>query len=223
MPCKAPPLDTAALTFDAGPMTTLTSRALAARIWRDYLKRRWPSLATAMLMAAITAGLTAVLARLLEPATNGIFGKEPTHRLWLIPAAIVGVALLRMVAQALQAGLTNRIGHRLVGDIQSQLYGRLLRADLARLRAAHTGGFVSQVLYDAGLIREAATNGVVNYTQHGLTVIAMLGVMLYLDPMLTLVVLVAAPPSAWSPAASPASRARPPRAPWRRPACWPPR
>ena len=36
-------------------MTTLTSRALAVRIWRDYLKRRWPSLATAMAMAAVTA------------------------------------------------------------------------------------------------------------------------------------------------------------------------
>ncbi len=174
-------------------MTEMSSRALAARLWRDYLKRRWPALATAMLMAALTAGLTALLASLLKPATDGVFGGAAPREVWLIPAAIVGVAILRLIAQALQAGLTNRIGHRLVGDIQIALFGRLLRADLARLRAAHTGGFVSQVLYDAGLIREAATAGIVNYTQHGLTVIAMLGLMAWLDPLLTAMVLVAAP------------------------------
>ncbi len=53
---------------------------------------------------------------------------------------------------------------------RSQLFGKLVRADLARLRASHSGAFVSSVLYDAGLIREAATTGVVNYTQHLLTV-----------------------------------------------------
>jgi subfamily B ATP-binding cassette protein MsbA len=68
-----------------------------------------------------------------------------------------------------------------------------LRADLARLNASHTGGFVSQVLYDAGLIREAATSGVVNYTQHGLTVIAMVLVMAFNDPALTAIVLIGGP------------------------------
>ena len=175
------------------PDAHLSRRALAARVWRDYLKRRWPGLALAMFMAAVTALMTAVLARLLEPATNGIFGDGHAQNLWLIPLAIVAAAMIRAGAAVIQAALTNRIGHTIVGDIQIALFGRLLRADLARLNASHTGGFVSQVLYDAGLIREAATSGVVNYTQHGLTVIAMILVMLFLDPMLTGIVLVGAP------------------------------
>ncbi|MBN9319660.1 MAG: ABC transporter ATP-binding protein [Caulobacterales bacterium] len=174
-------------------MTTLTGRALAARLWRDYLSRRWPAMAVAVTAAVVTAGLTGALTWLLGPATDSIFARGPRPHLWLVPAAIVGVAAIRLICQAVQAGLTNRIGHGLVGDIQTQLYGRLLRADLARLRGAHTGGFVSQVLYDAGLIREAATNGVINYAQHGLTVVAMLVVMFYQDWLLTAVVLVAAP------------------------------
>jgi subfamily B ATP-binding cassette protein MsbA len=168
-------------------------RALAARVWRDYLQRRWPGLALAMLMAAVTAGMTGVLARLLEPATNGIFGHGRADRFWLIPLAIVAAALVRGLSAVIQAALTNRIGHTIVGDIQTALFGRLLRADLARLNASHTGGFVSQVLYDAGLIREAATNGVVNYTQHGLTVGVMIFVMAFNDWILTLIVLVGAP------------------------------
>ncbi|MEI6281832.1 MAG: ABC transporter ATP-binding protein, partial [Alphaproteobacteria bacterium] len=153
----------------------------------------WPGLALAMLMAAVTALMTAVLARLLEPATNDIFGHGHVQKLWLIPVAIILAAIVRAAAALIQASLTNRIGHTIVGDIQTALFGRLLRADLARLNASHTGGFVSQVLYDAGLIREAATSGVVNYTQHFLTVAAMIGVMLFLDPILTGIVLIGAP------------------------------
>lgn len=78
-----------------------------------------------------------------------------------------------------------------------QLFGKLVRADLARLRAGHTGSFVSSVLYDAGLIREAATAGVINYTQHLLTVIGAIVVMVSNDPMLSLTLVVAAPLSTW--------------------------
>ncbi len=175
------------------PDPQLSRRALAARVWRDYLRKRWPGLAVAMLMAAVTALMTAVLARLLEPATNGIFGHEKPQELWLIPLAICGVALIRAGAAVTQAALTNRIGHTIVGDIQVALFGRLLRADMARLSASHTGGFVSQVLYDAGLIREAATSGVVNYTQHFLTVVAMVLVMAFNDLALTAIVLIGGP------------------------------
>jgi subfamily B ATP-binding cassette protein MsbA len=84
-----------------------------------------------------------------------------------------------------QATLVNRVGHGLVGRLQVELFGRLLRADLARLRSAHSGAFLSAVLYDSGLVREAATNGVVNYTQHGLTVLAMVVLMATQDPLLT--------------------------------------
>ena len=54
-----------------------------------------------------------------------------------------------------------------------------MRGDLARLRATHTGGFVSQILFDAGLVREAATTGVLNYVQNGLTLVGVLAVMLW--------------------------------------------
>jgi subfamily B ATP-binding cassette protein MsbA len=172
---------------------TASSRALALRLFRTYLAPRWKGLAVALLAAALVALCSVTLVGLLEPATNGIFGQEPARQLWLVPLEICGVALLRAGAQAVQATLTNRIGHGIVGDIQVALFSRLLRADLAHLNASHTGAFVSPVLYDANLLREATTTGVINYVQQALTVIVIVGLMLTLDPMLTCLVLVAAP------------------------------
>jgi hypothetical protein len=70
------------------------------------------------------------------------------------------------------------------------------------------------VLYDAGLIREAATTGLVNYTQHALTIIVLVGWMFYNDPWLATIVLVAAPLTGSSCDGSQSGRARPPMARW---------
>ena len=85
------------------------------------------------------------------------------------PGAVLSV--VRGGALIGQSMLINRIGNGVVGDIQGQLLGNFVRGDLARLRATHSGGFVSQILFDASLVREAATAGVLNYVQNGLTLV----------------------------------------------------
>ncbi|MEO6341272.1 MAG: ABC transporter ATP-binding protein [Caulobacteraceae bacterium] len=170
-----------------------SERALLARIVRTYLAPRWKTLAWALFCAVLVAALTALLAWLLNPAIKRIFIQKRTDSLVLIPLVIAGVAILRGAAQVGVARAVNRMGHRMVADIQMELFGKLIRADLARLRANHSGAHVASVLYDAGLIREAATSGVVNYVQNGLIVIFSVGVMLSQDPWLSLIVLVAGP------------------------------
>ncbi|WP_371514828.1 hypothetical protein [Brevundimonas denitrificans] len=86
-------------------------RPLLARIWRDYLSERKGRLALAMLCAAITAGTTALILRLLEPAVNGLFVDQDPNALWMIPAAIAGVGVIRGAAAIGQANLVNRLGH----------------------------------------------------------------------------------------------------------------
>jgi ATP-binding cassette, subfamily B, bacterial MsbA len=181
----------------SSPADTVSHRVLALRMFRTYLAPRWKGLAAALVLAVIVGALTAVLTGILNPVVKQIFEKKSMASLVRLTSLIVVLGLARGFAQTGQAWITNRIGHRMVGDIQMELFGKLIRADLARLRNAHSGSYVSSVLYDAGLIREGATTGVVNYTQAGVAVIANLGVMVVQDWMLTLIVLGAAPVLSW--------------------------
>jgi len=176
----------------ADPRQTAT-REILARTWRVYLAPRWPGLLLAGLCAVVVAVLSARLVQILEPAINDLIARPKPGALVVIPATIAVLAMGRGLAQVLQATLVNRIGNAVVGDVQVQLFGKLVRADLARLRSQHSGGFVSSVLYDAGLIREAATAGVIAYTQHALTVVGAIGVMVSNDLVLSLALVVAAP------------------------------
>ena len=181
-------------------------RPLLARIWRDYLSHHKAALFLSMLCAAVAGGLSALTLKLLEPAINGLFlNQSAPMKLWglfdiapgqalvVIPLAIVGVAFVWTLASLGQAALVNRLGHGIVGDIQVRLFGAMIRADLARLRSRHSGSFVSEVLFDANLVREAFTNGVVNYTQHSLTLVAVLTAMAFIDWRLTAIVLLGVP------------------------------
>ncbi len=179
------------------PAAELSTRAVVARIARVYMAPRWKGWTVAMIAAIAVAYLSASLIQILEPAINDLLVNHKPGTLLAVPLTIAGLALARGLSQVIQATQVNRIGNEVVGQVQVQLFGKLVRADLARLRAGHTGSFVSSVLYDAGLIREAATAGVINYTQHLLTVIGAIVVMVSNDPMLSLTLVVAAPLSTW--------------------------
>jgi subfamily B ATP-binding cassette protein MsbA len=172
-------------------------KAILARMWREYVRPRWPWLAGALVAAAVVAVATTTVLWLLEPAMNGLFVEQNARDLWLIPLYIVGVALLRALAALVQASLVNRLGHGMVGEMQVRLFGRMVRSDLAQIRSTHSGKYVSSVLFDANLVREAFTQGMVNYVQSGLIVVAAIGSMFSLDWSLTLLVLLAMPIVSW--------------------------
>jgi subfamily B ATP-binding cassette protein MsbA len=172
------------------------AREIAARLAARYLAPRWKALGVALICAAAFAALSGLLLGILQPAVNDLIVRPKAGALATLPLIIVGLAVGRGVAQVIQALVINRIGNGIVGDVQVELFGKLVRADLARLRASHTGGFVASVLYDAGLIREAATTGVINLAQQGLTLLAAAVVMARSDWRLGLFVLFAAPVAA---------------------------
>jgi subfamily B ATP-binding cassette protein MsbA len=175
----------------------LSARALIARVARVYMAPRWMGWTTALIAGVAAAWFTTALVQILEPATNDLMVFHKPGTLLILPLTIAAYAIARAGAQVIQATLVNRIGNAVVGDVQVQLFGKLVRADLAHLRSQHSGAYVSSVLYDAGLIREAATAGVINYTQHLLIVIGAITVMIGNDRTLSLVLIAAGPVATW--------------------------
>jgi len=171
----------------------LSARALIGRVAKAYLAPRWKGCIAAIVAAIVVAYGTSMLVQVVEPATNDLLVFHKAHAIIRWPLYIAAYAVVRAAAAIAQAAMVNRIGNGVVGDVQVQLFGKLVRADLARLRSQHSGAYVSSVLYDAGLIREASTSGVVTYTQNLLQVIGAISVMVSNDLVLSLVMVVAAP------------------------------
>ena len=185
------------MTSTTLPATSPDRRGIVGRIWRDYLRRRW-TLWPAVAFAVIAGVANGVLLGLVGVSVDKLLTTHGANHAWIIVPLQLGAAgLVRGLAMIGQSLLINRIGHGVVADIQGQLVGNFIRGDLARLRATHTGSFISKILFDASLVREASTAGVMNYIQQSLTIAGVVIVLLWNDWALTSIVLIGAPIVGW--------------------------
>jgi ATP-binding cassette, subfamily B, bacterial MsbA len=175
-------------THDESP-----ARALLARVARTYMAPHWRGLLVSALCAAGVAVTIFYLTRILEPAVDALLVDHDPRALWLFPLIIAGLGLARGVFLAIQLRIVNRIGHSVVGEMQLDLFSRLVNADLYRLQGAHSGSFVSSILYDASLVRDASTHVAVNYLQQVLIALASFIVMATIDWGLAAIALIGAP------------------------------
>jgi subfamily B ATP-binding cassette protein MsbA len=117
--------------------------------------------------------------------------------IWFAPLAIVGLATLRAVSLYLQTVQTNRLALTVMQDLQNAMFAKLVRADFARLQGEPVGSLVSRFTNDITLLRETLIRLTNNLLRDVLQVIATVGWMLWLDWMLTLLILVVYPVAAW--------------------------
>lgn len=143
-----------------------------------------------MIIVAIT---TAANAWLLQPAVDKIFVDKVLTMLWIVPAMIVFVAIIRGSATYGQSMLMHGVGQRIIADTQIKLYEHLIRADLNLINKIHTGSLLSNFLYDTQLLRDAVSRAITGIAKDGLTAIALTAVMFYQDWRLASAVIVIFP------------------------------
>jgi subfamily B ATP-binding cassette protein MsbA len=161
----------------------LLHRLLRERV-RPYARR----LVLAGALMIVVAATTAANAWLLQPAIDKIFVEQVPMMLWLVPLAIIVVAVIRGTATYGQSMLMHGAGQRIIADTQIALYEHLMRADLTYLNRVHTGTLLSNFLYDTQLLRDAVSRAITGIVKDGLTAVALTVVMFVQDWRLACVV-----------------------------------
>lgn len=123
--------------------------------------------------------------QLLEAADRRIFT--------LVPAALLAVAIIKALALYGQVLLTNALALRVVRDLQSAMFARLQKMDMALLNADAGGLLVSRFTNDVNLAKEALVRASNSLVRDLLVVIGSLGAMLYLNWKLALIILIIYP------------------------------
>ena len=161
--------------------------ALVWRLARDFMRPHLPRVALAFLLMGLAAGSTALRAWLMQPVLDRIFVGRDGSLLLLIAGGALAIAVVKGLADYGEAVLMNRVGQRVIADVQIALFGRLMRADLAYFHAHPSGTLISRFTSDAVLLRNAAANILGAIGKDALTVAFLVGVMFYQDWLLALV------------------------------------
>jgi subfamily B ATP-binding cassette protein MsbA len=168
------------------------SRALAKRLWTGWLANRPGLIGWALLLSAITAGAASGYGLVVQQASKLLENRDPSI-LWVAPSLILAIVLTRSISLYFQTLATNRLALSVMRDLQSAMFDRLITADFARLSREPVGSIISRFTNDITMLREGLIRAANNLMRDTLTVAGCIGVMLYLDWALTLVVMVVLP------------------------------
>src|ERR1700693_3232700 len=175
------------------PQNGARSSVLIGRLVRDFIWRHAQKIALAFVFMIIAGGATALRAWLMEPVLDRIFIARDSSLLWFLGSAALGLALVKGVADYAETVLMTRVGQRVITDVQTALYARLIRADLAYFNAHPSRLLISRLMNDVWLLRGAAANVLTGIGKDAVTLAFLVGVMFYQDWALALVAFFAFP------------------------------
>lgn len=153
----------------------------------------WSLAVAATLVGAITEPL---IPALLQPLLDQGFNSG-TLRLWTVPVAILGVFLIRGIAQFMgQLALAN-IANQGMLILRRTIFDRLLAADMAIFSKQSASTLSNTVVYEVQTGATLLVQALLGLSRDGFTLLALLGYLLYLNWQLTLIVTAVVPGVAW--------------------------
>jgi subfamily B ATP-binding cassette protein MsbA len=170
-----------------------STRALVGRLARQYIRPHLPRLGFAVACMAVVAGATAANAWLMQPVLDDVFLKRDETMLWLVPAAILAIALTKGAASYGQSVNMNYIGQGIISAVQLRMFAHLMRADLGFFQRNSTGKLISRFNNDANMLRAAVSTALTGMVKDSLTLVFLVGLMFWQDWLLALIAFVVFP------------------------------
>jgi subfamily B ATP-binding cassette protein MsbA len=148
----------------------------------------------ALLAMAGTAATQPLLAKALELLLDKGFGPNKVDfSLWLVPAILISIFLLRGIFTFSTAYLNNWVMSRVLNDLRGMVFERLLRLPVARFHEESTGKIINTVIADVRQVVDMLNSVFVACVRDSLVVLGLLAGLMYLNWRLTLIAIVIVP------------------------------
>ena len=182
----------------SAPPAPLPELSLIARLKRlsPYFGNQrlaWTVAIVATLVGAVTEPL---IPALLQPLLDKGF-TQGTLQLWAVPVAILGVFLVRGVAQFVGQYALARIANEGMLTLRQALFDRVLAAEMGLFARQSASALSNTVVYEVQTGATLLVQALLGLSRDGFTLVALLAYLLYLNWQLTLIVAVVVPGVAW--------------------------
>jgi len=158
-----------------------------------YLRPHLGVFLIGVLGMAIFAATDAGWAAFVKFFLDGTFVDKDPRMVWLVPVALVGLFILRGLGDFMQTYCPGYVGRHIVKTLRGELFGRYLRLPVAYFDQHTSGVLLSRLTYNTEQVAQAATDSVTVFIRDSLTIMGLIGYLLYLNPKLTLYSLIVGP------------------------------
>lgn len=176
---------------DSKKQTTQEADTLK-RVWA-YLKPHTRTFALAILAMGLVAGAEGIIPKVVNDLLDKGFGGAYAGKLWHVPALLVGVALIRGLAQFASGYLLALISNRVLLKMRMQMFERMLHAPALFYHRNTAASLINAVIFEVNQVMQILTGVLITLVRDSLTVLALLIYLFYTNWRLTLVVAVLLP------------------------------
>ncbi|MDB5988537.1 MAG: msbA [Nevskia sp.] len=158
-----------------------------------YAAPRWRVFVLAVFsMVIFAASESAGIPWLVKTLTDTFDNRDPRVIAWL-PFVVLGLFLLRAVANFVSAYAMASVGQGVVARLRHEVFAHLLIVPVGHHDRARNADLQAKLTYHASQVAESTSSVLTSMIKDGLTAIGLLGFLFYTSWKLTLCVLVLAP------------------------------
>lgn len=162
------------------------------RLW-SYLRPELRIFVGAILAMAVMAACEGVIPKVVNDLLDKGFGGDFAGKLWHVPALLIGVAVVRGLAQFASGYLLSLISNRVLLKMRMEMFERMLNVPAMFFHRNTAASLINAVIFEVNQVLQILTNVFITLVRDSLTVVALLIYLFYTNWRLTLIVAVILP------------------------------
>ena len=158
-----------------------------------YIKEYMLEYLLVLIGIVLTVSATTATAHIMKPLMDEMFIEKKEEMLYYIPLGLIGIYFFKSIGRYLQSVFMSYIGQHIMSRFREMLLEKIINLDMAFLYLNRSGELISRVTNDIDRIRYFVSNMLPELFRESLTVIALLGYVVYLNPVLAFYSLIVFP------------------------------
>jgi subfamily B ATP-binding cassette protein MsbA len=169
------------------------ARAIIPRLIKTDGRRHARKYALAFFMMFLVAAATGLTAYLMKDVINLIFVERNYLAVWLLGGSLIGLYLIKGLAEYSQTVTLAKIGNKIIADYQKRLFDTMLAQDISYYAKQHSTEFLNRMNSGAAAARAVLNLVVTSIGRDILTLIFLVTVMVIQEPVMAFFCLVILP------------------------------
>lgn len=178
---------------DARGLARLVGTSLFRRLIADGIRSQAGTYGIAIAAMVVVALTSAATAWVMEGIVDAMTDTGNRARVWGVAGLVAVIFTIKGVASYVQAVAMKRAGNRIVARQQLRLYLKMLRQGVAFFDGTESSNLLMRVTNSAQAAREMINLFVTTGVKDVLTLIGLVAVMVYQQPLLSFVALIIGP------------------------------
>ena len=145
----------------------------------------------------LVAGATSGTAYAIQPLLDDIFINKDEEMLYMMPIFVILLYTAKGFGRYIQAYYISFIGQDITRIVRDRLFAHVLTLDMDFFQKKHGGELVSRIINDINRIQSAVSNYIAEFIREVLTIVGLVGLVIYHSPELAFYGLIVLPLAIW--------------------------